>query len=35
MTVVGRSAFNPVVPNDSDANRRRNRRVEIVLTQTP
>ena len=35
MTVVGRSAFHPLVPNDSDANRRRNRRVEIVLSQAP
>ncbi|HSH68299.1 MAG TPA: OmpA family protein [Deferrisomatales bacterium] len=35
MAVVGRSAFQPLAPNDSDANRRRNRRVEIVLSQAP
>jgi chemotaxis protein MotB len=29
---VGRSHFDPLVPNDSDANRARNRRVEIIIT---
>ncbi|MGO9443994.1 MAG: OmpA family protein [Thiobacillaceae bacterium] len=32
MEVVGFSQYRPFVPNDSDANRKRNRRVEIILT---
>lgn len=35
LAVVGRSAFMPVAPNDSDENRARNRRVEIVLSEAP
>jgi chemotaxis protein MotB len=29
---AGFSAYRPVVPNDSDSNRQRNRRIDIVLT---
>jgi chemotaxis protein MotB len=32
MEAVGFAEYRPLVPNDSDENRRRNRRVEIVLT---
>lgn len=32
MEAVGFSEYRPVAPNDSDENRQRNRRVEIVLT---
>ena len=32
LEAVGLAEFRPVVPNDSDANKQRNRRVEIVLT---
>jgi len=35
MAVVGRSAFQPVAPNDTEENRARNRRVEIVLSEAP
>jgi chemotaxis protein MotB len=33
LMVVGRAATQPLVPNDSEANRRRNRRVEISILQ--
>lgn len=32
MEAVGYAEYRPVVPNDNDANKQRNRRVEIVLT---
>lgn len=32
MQAVGYAEYRPVAPNDSDANKQRNRRVEIVLT---
>ena len=33
MKYQGFGPENPVAPNDSEANRARNRRVEVVLTQ--
>ena len=33
MVVVGHAETRPLVPNDSDADRRRNRRVEISIMQ--
>ena len=35
MKYQGFGPENPVAPNDSEANRARNRRVEVVLTQAP
>jgi len=35
MRYQGFGPENPVAPNDTEANRARNRRVEVVLTQTP
>jgi chemotaxis protein MotB len=35
IAVVGYSEFKPVVPNDSDENRAKNRRVDIVILDTP
>jgi outer membrane protein OmpA-like peptidoglycan-associated protein len=35
MKYQGFGPENPVAPNDGEANRARNRRVEVVLTQTP
>jgi chemotaxis protein MotB len=32
MQAVGLSKYHPLAPNDSDANRQRNRRVEVILT---
>ncbi|TNF91352.1 MAG: chemotaxis protein MotB [Gammaproteobacteria bacterium] len=32
MEAVGLSKYRPVAPNDSDENRQRNRRVEVILT---
>lgn len=32
LEAVGYAEYHPVAPNDDDANRRRNRRVEIILT---
>ncbi len=35
LTAVGRSFHQPVAPNDSDANRQKNRRVEIIISKRP
>jgi outer membrane protein OmpA-like peptidoglycan-associated protein len=35
ITAVGRGAERPVAPNDSDENRQKNRRIEVVELQSP
>ena len=35
LTAAGRSCFDPAAPNDSDEHRRRNRRVEIIISSAP
>ncbi len=34
-SIVGRSMYRPQMPNITDKNRRRNRRVDIIITQKP